>query len=276
MRRLDKHPKKLVESDRFLQIYLSWLAQAIHYSDTDLILHTCLHESMGLLKDWSWFFSSNGSLDCGILDGWGSFASLDSRSGSIEAWGANFDGNALLISTEATVLIVGNTDSLLLWDALGVLSGSLSLSEVNSFKDRDGTLDGKGSVLCLNGEGGMGSLSAFAAVGLADLIVLSVRGSSQLLDLSGFNVLLVALAETGTEAWELFEVAWAWDLGIGEIEALVTDVTTAVSGSGVSMEVVNLGLSKVLGSLLTEAGLEGVLGCSSDDTSEESKEDDLH
>jgi hypothetical protein len=40
------------------------------------------------------------------------------------------------------------------------------------------------------------------------------------------------------------------------------------------MEVVNLG--KVLGSLLTEAGLEGVLGCSSDDTSEESKEDDLH
>ena len=122
----------------------------------------------------------------------------------------------------------------------------------------------------------MGSLSAFAAVGLADLIVLSVRGSSQLLDLSGFNVLLVALAETGTEAWELFEVAWARDLGIGEIEALVTDVTTAVSGSGVSMEVVNLGLSKVLGSLLTEAGLEGVLGRSSDDTSEESKEDDLH
>ena len=42
------------------------------------------------------------------------------------------------------------------------------------------------------------------------------------------------------------------------------------------MEVVNLGLSKVFGSLLTEAGLEGVLGCSSDDTSEESKEDDLH
>ena len=47
MRRLDKHPKKLVESDRFLQIYLSWLAQANHYSDTDLILHTSLNESMG-------------------------------------------------------------------------------------------------------------------------------------------------------------------------------------------------------------------------------------
>jgi hypothetical protein len=46
MRRLDKHPKKLVESDRFLQIHLSWLAQAIHYSDTDLILHTCLNESI--------------------------------------------------------------------------------------------------------------------------------------------------------------------------------------------------------------------------------------
>jgi hypothetical protein len=70
-------------------------------------------------------------------------------------------------------------------------------------------LDGKGSVLCLNGEGGMGSLSAFTAVGLADLIVFSVGGSSQLLDLSSLNVLLVALAETGTEAWELVEVAWA-------------------------------------------------------------------
>jgi hypothetical protein len=196
---------------------------------------------MGLLKDWSWSFSSNGGLDCGSLDGWGSSASLDSRSGSIETWGANFDGNALLISTEATVLIVGNTDSLLLWDALGVLGGSLSLSEVNSFKDRDSTLDGKGSVLCLDGEGGMGSLSAFAAVGLADLIVLSVGGSSQLLDLSGFNVLLVALAETGTEAWELFEVAWAWDIDVGEVEAITTDVALAVSGSGVSMEVVNLG-----------------------------------
>jgi hypothetical protein len=123
----------------------------------------------------------------------------------------------------------------------------------------------------------MGSLSAFAAVGLADLIVLSVGGSSQLLDLSGFDVLLVALAETGTEAWELFEVAWARDIDVGEVEAITTDVALAVSGSGVTrMEVVNLGLSKVLGSLLTEAGLEGVLGCSSDDTSEESKEDDLH
>jgi len=37
-----------------------------------------------------------------------------------------------------------------------------------------------------------------------------------------------------------------------------------------------LGLSEVLGSLLTEAGLEGVLGCGSDDTSEEGDEDDLH
>ena len=272
MRRLDKHPKKLDESDRFLQIYLSWLAQAIHYSDTYLIRHTCLNESLGLLKDWSWSLSSNGGFDCGYLGRWGSSASLDSRSGSIEAWGANFDGNALLVSTEATVLIVGNTDSLFLWDALGDLSGSLSLSEINSFKDRDGTLDGKGSILCLDGEGSMGSLSAFTAVGLADLIVFSVGGSSQLLDLSSLNVLLVALAETGTEAWELVEVAWAWDLSVGEVEALVTDVASAVSSSTITrMEVVHLGLSKILGSLLTEAGLEGVLGCGSDDTSEESK-----
>ena len=38
----------------------------------------------------------------------------------------------------------------------------------------------------------------------------------------------------------------------------------------------DLGLNEVLGSLLTEAGLEGVLGCSGDDTGEEGEEDDLH
>lgn len=37
-----------------------------------------------------------------------------------------------------------------------------------------------------------------------------------------------------------------------------------------------MGLNEVLGSLLTEAGLEGVLGCSGDDTGEEGEEDDLH
>jgi hypothetical protein len=70
-------------------------------------------------------------------------------------------------------------------------------------------LDGECSVLGLNGKSGMCSFSAFAAICLANLVVLSVGGGSQLLNLSGFNVLLVALAETGTEAWELFEVAWA-------------------------------------------------------------------
>jgi hypothetical protein len=37
-----------------------------------------------------------------------------------------------------------------------------------------------------------------------------------------------------------------------------------------------LGLGEILGSLLTLAGLEGVLGCSSDNTGEEGEEDDLH
>jgi hypothetical protein len=55
----------------------------------------------------------------------------------------------------------------------------------------------------------MSSLSAFAAGGLADLVVLSVGDGSQLLNLSGFNVLLISLAETGTKAWELGESAWA-------------------------------------------------------------------
>jgi len=145
-------------------------------------------------------------------------------------------------------------------------------------------LDGEGSVLGLNGEGGMSSLSAFAAGGLADLVVLGVGDGSQLLDLSGFNVLLVALAETGSEAWELLEVAGASHIEGWEAQVLRTEVATHFSCArgGISTEVLtsievdNLRLSEVLGSLLTEAGLKGVLGCSSDDTSEEGEEDDLH
>ena len=77
-------------------------------------------------------------------------------------------------------------------------------------------MDGECSVLGLDGEGSVGSLSAFAAVGLADLVVLSVWDGSQLLNLSGFNVLLVCLTGAGTEAWELVEVARAGDVESGE------------------------------------------------------------
>ena len=70
-------------------------------------------------------------------------------------------------------------------------------------------MNGECPVLGLDGKSGVSSFSAFAAVCLANLVVLSVGAGSQLLNLSGFNVLLVALAETGTEAWELVEVAWA-------------------------------------------------------------------
>ena len=143
----------------------------------------------------SWSGGTNG---LGDWWGGGDRGRSHGRSGSVEAWGANFDGDALLVSTKATVLIGSNTDSLLLSDALWVLSGSLPLSEVNSFEDGDGTLDGEGSVLCLDGEGGVSSLSAFAAVSLADLVVLSVGNGSQLGDLSGLSVLLIALWKTST------------------------------------------------------------------------------
>lgn len=124
----------------------------------------------------------------------------------------------------------------------------------------------------------MSSLSAFAAVGLADLVVLGIGGGSQLLNLGGFNVLLVALAESSAEAWELVEGAGAGDVKGGEREVLISQVALTVLGGHVfsSTESCHLGLSEVLRSLLTEAGLEGVLGCGSDDTSEESEKDDLH
>ncbi len=221
----------------------------------------------------SWLDSTNGLGDGG---GGGDGGRSHGGSGGVEAWGANLDGDALLISTEATVLVGSNADSLLLGNALGVLSGSLSLGEVNSLEDGDGTLDGEGSVLGLDCEGGVSSLSALAAVSLADLVVLSVGDGSQLGDLSGFGVLLVALGETGTETWEGVEGAWALNVEGGEAEVGGVDVGGAVAGSLTSTEVDDLRLSEVVGGLLSEAGLEGVLGSGSDDTSEEGEEDDLH
>ena len=141
-------------------------------------------------------------------------------------------------------------------------------------------MNGESSVFGLDGKGSMSSFSAFAAVCLANLVVLGIGSGSQFLDLSGFNVLLVALAESSTEAWELMEGAWARDIERGEVQALTRHVALAsVIGcrwGHVLTEVGDLGLSEVLGSLLTEAGLKGVLGCCSDDTGEESEKDDLH
>lgn len=91
-------------------------------------------------------------------------------------WASN-NLDAFGSSTEATVLVGGDANSVLLGKALRVLGSSFSLGEVDSLEDVDGTLDGEGSVLSLNGEGGMSSLSAFAAVGLADLVELSVGNS---------------------------------------------------------------------------------------------------
>jgi len=114
-----------------------------------------------------------------------------------------------LFSTEATVGVGGNAYGVLLGNALGVLSSSFSLGNVNSLEDRDRSLDVEGSVLGLDGESSVCRFSAFAAVGLADLVVLGVGDGIELSNLAGFSVLLVALRDTSTEAWKLTEVARA-------------------------------------------------------------------
>ena len=129
--------------------------------------------------------------------------------GSREGRRASLNGNALLFSTEATVGVGGNANGVLLGNTLAVLSSSLSFGDVNSLEDGDGSLNVEGSVLGLDGEGSVCGFSAFAAVGLADLVVLGVGDGIELGNLAGFSVLLVALRDTSTEAWELAEVAWA-------------------------------------------------------------------
>jgi hypothetical protein len=61
-------------------------------------------------------------------------------------------------------------------------------------------------------------LSAFAAVGLADLVELGVGDGVKLGHLAGFGVLLVALRDTGTEAWELIELAGALNIQSEEVK----------------------------------------------------------
>ncbi len=86
----------------------------------------------------------------------------------------------------------------------------------------------------------MSSLSAFAAVGLADLVVLRVGDGSQLGDLSGLSVLLIALRETSTETWEGVEGAGALDVEGGEAEVLGVHFGTAVAGGLTSTEINDL------------------------------------
>ena len=76
----------------------------------------------------------------------------------------------MLPTSEATIGVVVNANGVLLGEALGDLGSSFSLSEVDSLEDGDGTLDNQGPVLGLDGEGGVSRLSAFSAVGLADLL----------------------------------------------------------------------------------------------------------
>jgi hypothetical protein len=149
--------------------------------------------------------------DSRTLDDWDR-GGFDDWGRGFKSRGASLNGNASLFSTETTVLIGSNADSLFLSEALRVLSSSLSLGEVDSLKNRYGTLNSECSVLCLNCKSGVCCLSAFAAVSLANLIELSVRDGIELGNLAGFSVLLVALADTGTEAWELGELAGALNI----------------------------------------------------------------
>jgi hypothetical protein len=206
------------------------------------------------LRRSSWQRRTNsGSLDSGYLR-------PNIGSGG-ELGRASLDGNALLLSTEATVGVGGDAHGVLLGEALGVLGSSLSLGEVDSLEDGDGTLDGEGPVLGLDGEGGVSGLSAFAAVGLADLVELGVGDGVELGYLAGFGVLLVALRDTSTEAWELGELAGALNVESGEVQ--VANANVARGGGFITGEVVDSGdFSEVLDVLLAEAG-------SGDDTSEE-------
>ncbi len=212
-----------------------------------------------------------GAADGLASDGGGSSGDL-SGEGSFKGRRARGNGNALLISTEATVGVGGDANGVLLSEALGVLGSSFSFGEVDSLEDGDGALDLEGSVLGLDGEGGVSGLSALAAVGLADLVVLGVGDGVELGHLAGFGVLLVALGDTGTETWELAEVAWALNVELREVEVANGDV----AGHVLSTEVGGRwDLSEVLNVLLAEAVLDG-LGSSSDDTSEESDEEEFH
>ena len=190
-----------------------------------------------------------------------------------ELRGASLDGNALLLGAEATIGVGSNANGVLLGEALGVLGSSFSLSEVDSLEDGDGTLDGEGSVLGLDGEGGVSRLSAFAAVGLADLVELGVGDGVKLGHLAGFGVLLVALRDAGTEAWQLCELAGALNIQSGQVKVAQADV--AASGDVGSEVDLSGDLCEVLHVLLTEGLLEALRG-SSNDTSEEGDEEDFH
>jgi hypothetical protein len=128
-----------------------------------------------------WYFKTERAASGLIRNGTnsGSFndGSLKLNSG---CWGREFGGGQTRIVTQccpsarANIGVEINANSVLLGEALGFIGSSFSHSEVGSLEDGDGTLDIEGSVLSLNGEGGVSRLSAFAAVCLADLVEMGV------------------------------------------------------------------------------------------------------
>jgi hypothetical protein len=111
-------------------------------------------------------------------------SAICSSGGAAKIGWAHGEFDALGGGAKAAVLVGGDADCVFLRAALRVLCGSLPLGEVHALEDGDGSADGEGSVLGLNSEGGMGRLSALAAVGLADLVELHIRLRCELRDLS--------------------------------------------------------------------------------------------
>ena len=180
--------------------------------------------------------------------------------------------NALGCSAETSVLVVGDTYCVFLGVALRVISSSFSLGDVNSFEDshhhnlcnhiwwnliygvRDGTLDGEGSVLGLDCEWSMCCLGAFAAICLANLIVLSIWGGCQWAHLCCLSSLLKVRAVTCTETWQLAELAWA--IEGSELECAGANFRNVTINCDISTSCGCL-LSKILGFDLAESSFEG-------------------
>ena len=65
------------------------------------------------MRSRSWSDIADGDFNLGSLNGRRISAGLNGGDG-VEAWGANFNSDALLVGTETTVLVVGDADGLLL------------------------------------------------------------------------------------------------------------------------------------------------------------------
>lgn len=159
------------------------------------------------------------------------------KSSAASAGRASLERDALDVGAKTTVLVVGDAHGVLLGAAEGLLGGSLSLGVVDLLDHGDLTVDVECPVLGLNSEGRVGSSCALAAVGLADLAVLSVRYLLEVLCLDGLDPLLKALSLASAEARKLRECAWAREVaeregGLGHVR----DLAAVVELLGLSLD----------------------------------------